>query len=274
MRARGAAGRGDAPAGDNNDWYRFHAPRRVPAQADPEMLAARAHAERDLDAVLGRTGLSRSDRILEVGCGWGRHAHALARRGFGGVVSVDIAPEPLAVARALAREAGLSCEIRQQDFGLVDDGPYRAVLSLYDRSVCGFPTEGEDARSLRHLAGLLDPGGWLVFGINDWPARLPDASTHREETERGVEWVEVVPDPVTMTCTHRVSLARPDGRRETHALTRRHYSRAELESLLTRCGFVPAAAFHRLAEERPYVEGGEGLFVYARRGGEARSPGT
>jgi len=35
---------------------------------------------------------------------------------------------------------------------------YDAVLSLYDRSVCGFPTEAEDARSLRRIASLLRPG--------------------------------------------------------------------------------------------------------------------
>jgi hypothetical protein len=104
-----------------------------------------------------------------------------------------------------------------------------------------------------------------VFGINDWPADLPGASERREETEEGIERVEVIPDPAAMTCTHRVTLVRPDGGREVHALTRRHYSPPELCRLLARSGFVPLAAFHRLAEERPYVEGGEGLFVYARR---------
>jgi SAM-dependent methyltransferase len=215
--------------------------------------------------VLARTGLSCSDRILEIGCGWGRHSLALAGRGYGSVVSIDIAPEPLALARVLAREAGLRCEIRQQDFRQVDDGPYAAVLSLYDRSVCGFPSEAEDARSLRHLAGLLEPGGWLVFGINDWPADLPVASEYRRETGEGVELVEVIPDPAAMTCIHRVTLARPDGWRETHALTRRHYSLPELRRLLTESGFVFLTALDRLAEERSYTAGGEGLFVYARR---------
>jgi SAM-dependent methyltransferase len=252
-------------AGTNADWYRFYAPRRIVALTRQQMLDDRARAEQDVDAVLARTGLSSSDRILEIGCGWGRHSLAFARRGFGRVVSVDIAPTPLELARALAREAGLSCDIRQQDFGLVHDGPYAAVLSLYDRSVCGFPSEEEDARSLRHLAGLLEPGGWLVFGINDWPADLPGASERREETGEGIERVEVIPDPAAMTCTHRVSLVRPDGGREVQALTRRHYSLPELWRLLAGSGFAPLAAFHRLAEERPYAEGGEGLFVYARR---------
>jgi SAM-dependent methyltransferase len=258
------AGR-DAPAGTNQDWYRFYAPRRLASLTSRQILEGRAQAEGDLDAVLARTGLSRGDRILEIGCGWGRHSLALARRGFGRVVSVDIAAEPVALARALARQDGLVCDIRRQDFDAVHDGPYAAVLSLYDRSVCGFPTGDDDARSLRHLAGLLEPGGWLVFGIDDWPANLPAASEHRRETDEGIERVDVIPDPVARTCTHRVTMTRPDGRRETHALTRRHYSLPELRELLAATGFVPLTALHRLADERAYTEGGEGLFLYARR---------
>ena len=259
------AGSGAAPAGTNDDWYRFYAGRRIAAMTARQIADDAAAAERDVDAVLARTRLSPAHRILEVGCGWGRHTVALARRGYGRVVSVDIAPECIELARARAATAGLRCEIREQAFGEVQDGPYAAVLSLYDRSVCGFPSEAEDARSLRHLGGLLEPGGWLVFGINDWPAGLPEAGESREETGDGVELVEVVPDPVTMTCTHRVTLTRPDGRQERHALTRRHYSLRELRRLVAESGFAPLVALHRLAEERPYAEGGEGLFLYARR---------
>lgn len=96
---------------------------------------------------------------------------------------------------------------------------------------------------MRHLAGLLEPGGWLVFGINDWPADLPGASERREETKEGIELVEVIPDSAAMTCTHRVTLMRPDGRRDGHALMRRHYSLPGLWRLLVGNGFVPLATF-------------------------------
>ena len=139
------AGAGAAPAGTNDDWYRFYAGRRIAAMTARQIADDAAAAERDVDAVLARTRLSPAHRILEVGCGWGRHTVALARRGYGRVVSVDIAPECIELARARAATAGLRCEIREQAFGEVQDGPYAAVLSLYDRSVCGFPSEAEDA---------------------------------------------------------------------------------------------------------------------------------
>ena len=147
----------------------------------------------------------------------------------------------------------------------VHDGPFDAILSLYDRSVCGFPTEDEDAASLGHLATLLRAGGWLVFGINDWPFHLPEPQRNWHVTADGIELVEVLPDRAAMTCTDRVTLVRPDGARECCALTRRHYFLPELRRLLACAGFSVHRAFHRLADERPYGDGSDGLFVFARR---------
>jgi len=252
----------------NNGWYRYYAPRRLATLTPGQITAHRAAAERDLDALLARAELRTEDRILEIGCGWGRHSLALAARGFQHVTSVDIAPEPLALAHILAREAGLRCNLRQQDFLGVDDGPYDAVISLYDRSVCGFPVEDEDARSLRHIARLLRPGGWLVFGIDDWPFELPEARRDWRETLDGVELTEVLPDRAAMTCTDRVTLLRPNGQRERHDLTRRHYHLPELRRLLADSGFALKVALHRLTDTHPYGAKDAGLFMVARRDGD------
>ncbi len=249
----------------NNDWYRYYAPRHI-AELTPERIAADcAAAERDLHFVLQRTALTTTDRILEIGCGWGRHALALAQRGFVHVTSIDIAPEPLVVARALASEHGLCCDFRQQDFMTVTEGPYQAILSLYDRSCCGFPTEAEDQRSLRHLASLLRPGGWLVFGIGDWPFALPQPSQRWVETAAGWELSEVVPDRLAMTCTDRTTVVHHDGRRERYELTRRHYYVPELRRLLQAAGLSVVEVLRRLEEGYPYGDGSDGLFVFARR---------
>ena len=37
----------------------------------------------EVDHVVGALGLEPGQRVLDVGCGPGRHAHELARRGFG-----------------------------------------------------------------------------------------------------------------------------------------------------------------------------------------------
>jgi SAM-dependent methyltransferase len=250
----------------NTDWYRYYAPRRL-ADLTPERIAADcALAEQDIDALLTRIALAPGDRILEIGCGWGRHSLALARRGFRRVCSIDVAPEPLTIARVLADKHRLHCSFRQQDFLEVRDGPYAAILSLYDRTVCGFPSEEADAASLRQLASLLAPGGWLIFGINDWPFHLPEPRRDWRETPDGVELLEVFIDRAAMTCTDRTTLIRPDGRREEYTLTRRHYFLPEVRRLLADAGFTLETALHRLAG-RPYGTGEDGLFLFARKEG-------
>jgi SAM-dependent methyltransferase len=250
----------------NDAWYRYYVPRRVAAMTAAGMVADRVAAEADIDAVLAQLALGPADRILEIGCGWGRHSLALAQRGFDNVLSIDIAPEPLTVARRLAEAEGVCCDFRQTSFCEVQEQGFDAILSLYDRSCCGFPTEGEDAASLHHLAVLLKPGGWLLFGINDWPFQMPEASQEWHEVEGGREFVEIIPDRVEMTCTHRVTLIRQDGRQQSYTLTRRHYYLPELRRLLAEAGFKLVAAGHRLGEQRPYGDGGDGLFVYAQLG--------
>jgi hypothetical protein len=121
-------------------------------------------------------------------------------------------------------------------------------------------------RPLRHrLADLLTPGGWLVFGINDWPFHLPEAQRDWCETPQGIELLEVLPDRAAMTCTDLVTLVWPDGQREQYALTRRHYYLPELHRLLADAGFSLHGAFHRLAGQA-YDGSENGLFIYARKG--------
>jgi SAM-dependent methyltransferase len=69
--------------------------------------------EQEVEFLLGELGLRPGMRVLDVGCGPGRHAHAMARRGMR-VVGIDISAEFLAVAgagwwvRADARQLPLS----------------------------------------------------------------------------------------------------------------------------------------------------------------------
>ena len=63
---------------DNNDWYRYYAPRSDCCVNPQRMADHRKRARRHLDAVLAWIGLQTPDRILQIGCGWGRHS--LTRR--------------------------------------------------------------------------------------------------------------------------------------------------------------------------------------------------
>jgi SAM-dependent methyltransferase len=255
----------------NNDWYRHQATLRALELDEAAMAEGERLAAADLAFVERVIPLHQNHRLLEIGCAWGRHTLLLARRGYRRAVSLDIAPAMLAIARRRAAAAGLAPDIRQGDYIDLGPGePFDAILSLYDRSCLGWPTEAEDRASLAHLACLARPGGWLLFGIRDWPRDLPGPARDWRETPLGLHLSETVPDAAAMTCTHRTIVLRPDGEREEYTLTRRHYSLPEVRRLLGEAGFSVAGAYHAYDEARPYGPETSGLVVLARRTEEGR----
>jgi SAM-dependent methyltransferase len=127
--------------------------------------------DQEVDFLLGALGLAPGARILDVGCGPGRHAQALGRRGFE-VVGVDISerfvalaqentPDGLAVTfeRADARSLRLENEfdavisLCQGAFGLADGPAAGMGLSRLD----------PDRVVLEGMARALRPGGRLAL---------------------------------------------------------------------------------------------------------------
>jgi SAM-dependent methyltransferase len=96
-------------------------------------------------------------RVLDAGCGTGRVAVELARRGYD-VAGVDNDASMLDVAR---RSAG----VRWYDADLAAlDLPERFDLVVAAGNVVVFLAEGTEQEVLRRLAGHLVPGGRLVSG--------------------------------------------------------------------------------------------------------------
>ncbi len=83
--------------------------------------------DQEVDALVEMLGISPGQRVLDVGCGTGRHSRALAARGFE-VVGVDLSPRFVEVATAEAgpNETYLLADARALAF----DAEFDAVISL------------------------------------------------------------------------------------------------------------------------------------------------
>lgn len=127
--------------------------------------------------------------VLDAGCGTGRVAIELARRGID-VVGVDVDAGMLDVARRLAPEL----EWIERDLATLDLGRTFDVVVMAG-NVMVFVRPGTEADVVSHVAAHLAPGGALVAGFQLQPGRydLDAYDAHcdaagLERTERYSTW--------------------------------------------------------------------------------------
>ena len=104
--------------------------------------------------------------VLDAGCGTGRLAHELARRGVE-VLGVDVDPDMIAAARAKAPEL----EWLEADLAELDRPDRFDVVALAGNVVPYVPADRR-AAAVAACARLLAPGGRLVAGFRmqpGWP---------------------------------------------------------------------------------------------------------
>lgn len=122
------------------------------------------HGEADLVADLAPPG----GRVLDAGCGTGRVAIELVRRGFV-VVGTDLDDSMLAVARKRAPElAWQSADLATLD---LDEAPFDVVVAA--GNVVPLLAGGTEADAVAAMASHLRPGGLLIAGFGLDPAHLP-----------------------------------------------------------------------------------------------------
>jgi ubiquinone/menaquinone biosynthesis C-methylase UbiE len=131
-------------------------------------LRAYADDERDADADAQAQAAARlaacppGGELLDVPCGYGRHAIALARAGYR-VVGVDRSRTLLAEARRRAGDGSptlVEADYRELPF---EDESFDAALNLF--TSLGFLGDDEDARALAEIRRVLRPGARLVVEI-------------------------------------------------------------------------------------------------------------
>jgi SAM-dependent methyltransferase len=149
--------------GGSNRWLSGDRPRGADYEARFEALAATGqdvHGEARFVQQLGVRS------VLDAGCGTGRVARELARRGLD-VVGVDLDPDMLATARTTASQL----DWRLGDLATVDLGRvFDAVVMA--GNVMIFLAPGTEGAVVHNAARHLAPDGVLIAGFQLSPDRL------------------------------------------------------------------------------------------------------
>ena len=211
-----------------------------------------------------RLELSPGDRVLDVPCGDGRLALALAQRGCR-VTGVDISEEFLEAGRAEATARGLDVTWRRAE---MRDLPWR---EKFEAAYCAGSSFGylDDAGNADFLAAIsrsLIHGGRFFIDCKAAESILPAFRESYEMTVNDIRFASINRyDPATGTMENLYTISSGDRVEKKRALTR-IYSTSEILRLLSDAGFGSFETYGSV-EGEPFRLGSPRLFVIAVRNG-------
>ncbi|OGO23089.1 MAG: cyclopropane-fatty-acyl-phospholipid synthase [Chloroflexi bacterium RBG_16_51_9] len=211
-----------------NEWEKFfdgHAPIYMDNVFTKNTLA-------EVDFLLDELRLPPGSRILDVGCGTGRHSVELAKRGFK-MTGVDISSQMLAEGKKAAKQASVKIEWIQSDATrFTVKGQFDAALCLCEGAF-GLLGTGDDPLEhdlsiLRNIHSVLKSEARLIITVLNGCHML--RKFQPEDVKAGKF------DPTTLSESSEIEIDSPNGRISVH-LTERGYVPTELALLLRLAGF-------------------------------------
>ncbi len=175
--------------------------------------------------------------ILDVCCGYGRHAIELARRGYR-VTGIDLSPKQIEVAKRRARREGLLIDFiigdaRKMEFR----NEFDITLNLFT-SFGYFPDEEENLKMLERIADATIPQGLFLMELWNREKQIKEFKPKEFEEQKGIKiekkWKF---DPLEGRLNWENTVIFPDGRRESWNHSIRAYTLVELKKMLDEVGF-------------------------------------
>ncbi len=170
-------------------------------------------------------------RILDVGCGTGRHSLEFARRGYS-VLGFDLSEELLAQGRKQAQAEGLGVEFVHGDARELEfDAEFDLVTILCEGGFSLVETDAMDRQIFAGAARALRPGGKLILTAPSAVFMLVNQPDNGDF------------DPLTLRETFELKTQDKQGNPRTLHCSQRYYTYPELTLMLAIAGFEQIECF-------------------------------
>jgi SAM-dependent methyltransferase len=182
--------------------------------------------------------------ILDIGCGTGRHAIELARRGYP-VTGIDLSANQLARAREKARDASVSPVFEQRDAREPHFlGEFDLVLMLCEGGFSLMETDAMNFAILENAVRALRPGGKFMFTcLNGLFPLARSVQDFVNANPSGVHTLDTVFDLTTLRMRSQVDFTDDAGVTCRLATDERHYLPSELTWYLHTLGMRNTSVF-------------------------------
>jgi 2-polyprenyl-3-methyl-5-hydroxy-6-metoxy-1,4-benzoquinol methylase len=130
-----------------------------------------AGTEQEINFITKVLKLPDQASILDLYCGYGRHAIELAKLGFQ-VTGIDATADFLNIARQKAKEAKINLSFVQLDMRELDyHEKFDAVINMF--AAFGYFSDEENTQVLERVAKALHPGGLFLIDLlnREWMIR-------------------------------------------------------------------------------------------------------
>ncbi len=140
--------------------------------------------KQEVSFIIRATGLARPTRILDVGCGHGRHAIGLAKMGHD-VIGIDYSTYFLKIARTEAKKQQATATFIRQDIRSMNfSDEFDVALSMY--SAFGYFSLRENLTVLRRIHSALKPGGKFLLDVINAECHVKHITSAGKKVKKGI----------------------------------------------------------------------------------------
>jgi SAM-dependent methyltransferase len=191
-------------------------------------------SEAEVAALVKLLELDSPKKILDLACGFGRHANRLAALGHA-VTGVDLTPGFLEIARSQAVAMGVNIDYRQGDMRQIDfREEFDRVLLLF--TSFGYFEDDENVRVMEAIARALKPGGLLRFDIPNRDVVVKTVPS-TEVVDKGADlMINRLSFDMLSGRFHNRRIVVRDGVRKDKPFSIRLYNATEIRDLLNQAG--------------------------------------
>lgn len=229
----------------------------------------------ECDFIESEMNFDKRKRILDIGCGTGRHAIELARRGYS-VTGIDLSATQLQRAKMKAMQAGVPVEFQQADArSLPFKNCFEGVIMLCEGGFSLMETDEMNFEILKNAANALKTNGVLIFttlnGLFPLFHSVRDFLTKNNNADH-VTFEKNSFDLMTFRNYDTISIEDDLGNRKELICNERHYVPSEITWLLKSLSFkdihIVGARLGEFSRLHPLTTEDFEMLVIATKGGQ------